>query len=288
MFSGVFTALITPLKDDKSLDIEALEALVEEQIQQGISGLVPMGTTGESPTLSPQEHLKVIEVVVKKAAGRVPVIAGTGSNSTEEAVEMTERAKMLGIDASLQVAPYYNKPSQEGFYQHFKTIADRVNLPLIVYNIPGRSARNIENSVTLRLAEHKNIVGVKEASGDFNQMMEIISKAPADFTVLSGDDGIACALGLMGGKGCISVISNLLPAKMEKMMDAALEGNALEARSLHYQLLPLMKALTVETNPLPIKTVMAKRGYCKEAFRLPLCPLADDIKAGLFSVLEKY
>ncbi|MBN2509936.1 MAG: 4-hydroxy-tetrahydrodipicolinate synthase, partial [Spirochaetales bacterium] len=229
MFRGVFTALVTPFNKNLTIDEKALEALVEFQIEQGINGLVPVGTTGESPTLNHEEHLRVIEIVVKKSAGRVPVIAGTGSNSTDEAIEYTKSALAIGADASLQVAPYYNKPTQEGLYRHFSAIADAVDMPLVVYNIPGRSSVNIEGDTLLRLAEHPNIQAVKEASGSFPQIMDVISRKKDDFAVLSGDDNFAVTMTLMGGSGLVSVASNAIPGKMKTLIDTALDGNAKKA-----------------------------------------------------------
>jgi 4-hydroxy-tetrahydrodipicolinate synthase len=277
-FEGVYTALITPFTKDGAVDEKALRKLIDFQIDEGISGLLPMGTTGESPTLSHEEHIRVIEIVIDQAEGRVPVIAGSGSNCTQEAVEMTMQAMECGADASLQVAPYYNKPTQEGFYLHFTAIADKVDIPIIVYNIPGRSGKNIENDTMLRLAEHPNIAGVKEASGDIAQMMDLILRKQDDFTVLSGDDNLAFALTALGGKGVVSVASNCVPAKMIEMIDATLQGDIERGRSLHYELLPFFKGLFLETNPIPIKYAMHLMGLAEESYRLPLCPLRDGNK----------
>lgn len=284
---GAYTALVTPFKRDGSIDTEALDSLVEMQIKGGISGLVPMGTTGESPTLTHEEHNRVIELVIKRAGGRVPVIAGTGSNSTAEAIRMTKAAKENGADGSLQVAPYYNKPSDEGFYRHFSAIADGVDMPLIVYNIPGRTGKNIENSVMLRLAEHPNIVGVKEASGSLPQVMDLIARKPDDFAVLSGDDNLCLPIVMLGGQGVISVASNIIPEEMERLVAAAVGGNAEEARKLHYRLLPLFQGLFVDTNPIPIKYAMHLKGLMEEAYRLPMCPMDDSKKERIKQVLEK-
>lgn len=284
---GAYTALVTPFKSDGSIDTGALETLVETQIEGGISGLVPMGTTGESPTLTHEEHNHVIELVIKRAAGRVPVIAGTGSNSTAEAIRMTKAAKENGADASLQVAPYYNKPSDEGFYRHFSAIADAVDMPLIVYNIPGRSGKNIENSVMLRLAAHPNIVGVKEASGSMPQVMDLIARKPAEFTVLAGDDNLCLPITMLGGKGVISVASNIIPSEMERLVASAVAGDAEEARRQHYRLLPLFQALFVDTNPIPIKYAMHLKGLMEEAYRLPMCPMDDSKKERMQQVLKK-
>ncbi len=283
---GAYTALVTPLATDGSVDEEALARLVDAQIEGGISGLVPMGTTGESPTLTHPEHNHVIEVVIRKADGRVPVIAGTGSNSTAEAIRMTKAAKENGATASLQVAPYYNKPSNEGFYRHFSEIADAVEMPMIVYNIPGRTGKNIENSVMLRLAEHPNIIGVKEASGSMPQVMDLISKKPADFWVLSGDDNLALPIIMLGGSGVISVASNIIPAEMEELVAAAVAGEIEKARTLHYRLLPLFQALFIDTNPIPIKYGMHLKGMMEEVYRLPMCSMDEDKKKQLEKVLK--
>lgn len=271
MFSGAYTALITPFNEDGSVDFDAFRDLIENQIAQGISGILPVGTTGESPTLTHKENLKVVEEAIKIAAGRVPVIAGTGSNSTSEAIEMTKIAKEMGADASLQVVPYYNKPTQEGIYQHFTAIADECDLPIIVYNIKGRSGVNVETDTLMRLAEHKNIVGVKEASGDLAQMMDVINRKPKDFCVLVGDDNIIFPFVALGGDGVISVISNILPGKVEKLIDLTKKGKIEEARELHYELLPLCKGMFIETSPIPVKCALSMLGKCKEIYRLPLC-----------------
>jgi len=275
---GVYTALVTPFNRDGSLDEKALKELVNFQITGGISGLVPVGTTGESPTLSHKEHHRVVELVIEDAAGRVPVIAGTGSNSTEEAIDLTRNAKAAGADYSLQVTPYYNKPSQEGIYRHFTAIADAVDLPLIIYNIPGRTGKNIENDTMFRLAAHPNIVGVKEASGSITQMMEVIAGTPGDFTVLSGDDGLGLPLLGCGGDGIISVASNILPRQLEDMVRAALEGRMDGAREIHYRLFSLFKNLFIDTNPIPVKYALSRMGMIQEVYRLPLCPLSESHK----------
>lgn len=283
---GVFTALITPFTSDGSIDEQSLRKLVDFQMNEGISGLLPMGTTGESPTLSHEEHIRVIEIVIDQAEGRVPVIAGSGSNSTQEAVDITLQAMESGADASLQVSPYYNKPSQEGFYRHFTTVADKVDIPIIVYNIPGRTGKNIENSTMLRIAEHPNIIGVKEASGNINQMMDLILAKPDDFIVLSGDDNLSLPLTLLGGKGVVSVASNYTPGKMMEMINAALAGEVEKARSIHYELLPFFRGLFFETNPIPIKYAMHLKGMIEESYRLPLCPMSDDNKEKLAEVIK--
>lgn len=287
MFEGVFTALITPFAKDGKLDEQALRKLVDFQIEQGIDGLVPVGTTGESPTLSPEETERVIRIVVEQTGGRVPVIAGTGSNCTDKAIHMTEKAKQIGATASLQVAPYYNKPTGEGFFRHFSAIADEVDLPMVVYNIPGRAGKNIENPVMLKLAQHKNIVAVKEASGNISQMMDLIANKPKDFNVLSGDDNLTYPLMALGGKGVISVASNAVPDRMKDLTHTALKGDWDRARKLHYELLPLFKAIFLETNPIPIKATMALIGYVEEVYRLPMCPMSAENRKALIEVLKQ-
>lgn len=288
MFEGVFTALITPFTKDGSIDESALRRIVNQQIEGGISGLVPVGTTGESPTVSHDENIEVVRIVIDEARGRVPVIAGTGSNNTYEAIDMTRRAKNLGADASLQVAPYYNKPSQEGFYRHFTTIGDEVDLPMVVYNIPGRTGKNIETDTLVRMTEHRNIVAVKEASGSVPQMMDVIAGVPNDFDVLSGDDNLALALTLLGGRGVVSVASNLIPADMTRMIRLALDGKLEEARAEHYRLLPLFKAIFVDTNPIPIKYMMHRAGLCEYSYRLPLVRLSEENEARVDALLGRY
>ncbi len=274
---GVHTALVTPFAEDGSVDTAALGALIDAQIEAGISGLVPCGTTGESPTLSHHEHDGVIAFTVKRAAGRVPVIAGTGSNSTEEAVQLSRHAQMAGADAVLLVNPYYNKPTQKGLYLHFKTVADAVDIPVMLYNIAGRSGVNLETTTLVRLAQEcPNIVAVKEASGSLEQMRQVLQQAPAGFTVLSGDDNLTVDLLEAGGHGVVSVASNLLPAAMGDMVRSALAGDLTAARAAETRLAPFFSACFCETNPIPIKTALAQHGWCRESFRLPLCSLEDE------------
>ncbi|HEQ71628.1 MAG TPA: 4-hydroxy-tetrahydrodipicolinate synthase [Spirochaetia bacterium] len=286
MFQGVYTAIITPFTEEGKIDETSLRKLIDAQIAGGVAGVVPMGTTGESPTLNFQEHCQVITIVVDQVRGRVPVIAGTGSNATSEAIELTACAKEAGVTASLQVAPYYNKPTDDGFYKHFTAIADRVDLPMIVYNIPGRTGRNIDNAVMLELAAHKRIVAVKEASGNLNQMMDLIRAKPADFDVLSGDDNLTLPLIAVGGSGVVSVASNLVPDRMVAMVQLALNGKWDEARTAHYSLLPLFKAIFIETNPVPIKAALAMQGLCREIYRLPMCPMKKENRDALAAVLK--
>ena len=287
MFEGVLTALVTPFTDSGVVDEKALRGLVDFQIANGVQGIVPCGTTGESPTLSPEEHVRVIQIVIDQARKRVPIVAGTGSNSTKEAIHLTGKAKEAGAEASLQVAPYYNKPTQQGFLRHFTTIAEAVDIPLIIYNIPGRTGKNIENSTMLEMAKHRNIVGVKEASGDIAQMMDLIMRKPAPFIVLSGDDNLVFPIMALGGKGVISVASNLVPRRMVNFVSKALEGKWDEARTLHYQLLPFFKALFYETNPVPVKFGLAMKGMIQEVYRLPMCEMMEENKQRFRSVLRE-
>ena len=285
-FKGVYTALITPFFEDGSVDEKSLRKLVDYQIEGGIAGLVPMGTTEESPALSHGEHIRIIEMVIDQAQGRVPIIAGTGSNCTDEAVDLTLQAMECGADASLQVAPYYNKPNQEGFYKHFTKIAEAVEIPIIVYNIPGRTGKNIENATMLEMAKHPNIVGVKEASGSIPQIMDLIHQKPEDFVVLSGDDNLVFPIVTLGGKGVISVASNLIPRRMTEFVEAGVSNNLEEFRKLHYELLPFFKGVFLDTNPIPIKYAMVKKGMIKEGYRLPLCPMNSEKKQCMDSILE--
>ncbi len=287
MFEGVYTALVTPFLDDGSVDEPALRQLVDRQISEGVQGLVPMGTTGESPTLSHDEHVEVVRLVIEQCKGRVPVIAGAGSNSTKEAVGLSRKVRDLGATALLHVAPYYNKPTQEGLYLHYSRIADDVDLPCIVYNIPGRTGRNIENDTMLRLARHPNIVAVKDATGDLDQTMDLIARKPDSFVVLSGDDNKSLPLIALGGKGVISVVSNLIPRRLSEFIKLAVGGRMDAARKEHYALLPLFRALFIETNPIPVKAAMALKGLLKETYRLPMCPMAPGNREVLVRVLKE-
>lgn len=288
MFRGVYTAMVTPFDENGAVDEETLRQLVDFQIENGVSGLVPTGTTGESPTLSHQEHVRVVEIVIDQANGRVPIIAGTGSNSTDEAISMTKLAADAGADATLQVAPYYNKPPQHALIQHFKTVASEGGLPVIVYNIKGRTGVNIETPTLLSMAESDNIVGVKEASGDFSQMTDVVRSTPKSFSVFSGDDGFGVPLTLMGGQGVISVMSNFLPHEMSTMVNAALAGNVAEAQRMHYHYLDLMKAMFLETNPMPVKAAMAMMGLITEKYRLPLTTMSNERRQQLQRIMSAY
>jgi len=286
MFRGVYTALITPFKEDETVDENCLKKLVSFNIKHKVAGIVPCGTTGESPTLDHNEHDRVIELTVKYAESRVPVIAGTGSNSTKEAIRLTQHAEQVGADACLLVNPYYNKPTQEGLYRHFKAVADSVEFPCIIYNIKGRTAVNVETKTLMRLAKDcKNIVGVKEASGDLTQIKEVIAQKPEGFSVLSGDDNITLELIKAGGDGVISVASNLVPDKMVAMVKAALIHDYETAERLNKELTPLFEVEFIETNPIPIKAALALKGMCQEVYRLPMCELRPQNREQLKKVL---
>ena len=283
---GSIPALITPMKDGK-VDEAAFRKLVSWQIAEGSHGLVPCGTTGESPTLSHDEHRRVVELVIETARGRVAVIAGTGSNSTSEAIDLTRHARKAGATAALVVNPYYNKPTQEGLYRHFRAVAEAVDIPILVYNIAGRTAVNVETDTLARLVKDcPNIVGVKEASGSLDQMTQVILACGPDFSVLSGDDNITLPLMSVGGRGVISVIANLVPRETAEMTHAALAGDWKQARELHLKLFPLSRAMFLETNPIPVKEALAMMGKLAEPeFRLPMCRLAEAHRPRLRAVL---
>jgi 4-hydroxy-tetrahydrodipicolinate synthase len=272
MFHGAFSALVTPFRDG-AVDETALRELVEWQIQSGIDGLVPCGSTGESATMTHAEHEQVIRLVVQQARRRVPVIAGTGSNSTAEAIRLTQFAREVGADGALLISPYYNKPTQEGIYRHYKAIGASVDLPLIVYNIPGRTGSNILPETFGRLCEVKQVAGIKEASGSIDQCSDILKLCGERLTMLSGDDSFTLPLMSLGAKGVISVITNVMPREMHDLAAAALAGDFARARELHFKMLPLMRALFVETNPIPIKQACALMGKCANEVRLPLVPM---------------
>ncbi|MBS3135979.1 4-hydroxy-tetrahydrodipicolinate synthase [Candidatus Woesearchaeota archaeon] len=286
MFAGVYTAIVTPFREDGEIDWDCLKDLVEFQIEGNVAGIVPCGTTGESPTLSHEEHRKVIKRVVEWVGGRCKVIAGTGSNSTAEAIELSRHAEKDNADACLIVNPYYNKPTQEGLYRHFRAIAESVDIPIILYNIKGRTAVNVETDTLLRLiCDCQNIAGVKEASGDINQMKDVLNRVPKRFDVLSGDDNMTLELIKLGGKGVISVASNLVPEKIVSLVDAALKKDK-KADAINNELAELFRMLFIETNPIPVKAAMAMKGLCKESYRLPMCELRPENRKNLKSFLE--
>lgn len=273
-FPGALTALITPFRDGV-VDHGALERIVDDQIANGINGLVPCGSTGESATLTHDEHLEVIKLVVERVRGRVPVIAGTGSNSTAEAIRLTRGAKEAGADAALLISPYYNRPTQEGIYRHYRDIAEATRFPLIVYNIPGRTASKIEASTLARLAELPDIAGLKEATGSLDECQEVIRRCGDALPIYAGDDVLTLPMMAVGGIGVISVVSNCAPKAWVEMVDAIRRNDWADARRRTYALLPLLRTLFLETNPIPIKAAMALRGYCADELRMPLLPMSE-------------
>ncbi|MBE0617906.1 MAG: 4-hydroxy-tetrahydrodipicolinate synthase, partial [Proteobacteria bacterium] len=274
MFRGAITALVTPFRDGR-VDEDAYRKLIDWQIRQGVNGIVPCGTTGESATLSHEEHNRVIDIAVDEARGRVPVIAGTGSNSTAEAVRLTQHAKEAGADGALLITPYYNKPTQEGLYQHYKAVAEEAKFPLVLYNVPGRTGCNLLPETVARLAELPEVVGVKEATGDLKQVSDVLEKCGDRLAVLSGDDFTVLPLLVLGGKGVISVLSNVVPADVAAMIAAYDAGDLARARELHFRTMPVARALFLETNPIPVKTALALMGRVGPELRLPLCPLQE-------------
>ncbi len=286
MFTGTGTALVTPFRNDGSLDEAALRSLVKRQIDAGINFLVPCGTTGESPTLTHTEHLRVVEITLEIAKGKVPVLAGAGGYNTAEVIALANELQKLGADGILSVTPYYNKPTQEGLFQHFKAIASAVNLPIILYSVQGRTGVNIEPSTVLRLSQIKNIVGIKEASGSISQMGAILNLVSKDFLVLSGDDSLTLPLIALGGRGLISVASNEIPGEMTRLVQSALSGDFSEARRLHFQYLSLMDINFVESNPIPVKAALAEMGLLQPVWRLPLVSPKPENLARIRAVLE--
>jgi 4-hydroxy-tetrahydrodipicolinate synthase len=285
MFNGALSAIITPFRDG-AVDEAALRDLVEWQIQSGVDGIVPCGSTGESATLSHAEHETVIRLVVDQVRRRVPVIAGTGSNSTAEAIRLTTFAREVRADGALLISPYYNKPTQDGIYRHYKAIANAVDLPLIVYNIPGRTGSNIAPETFARMSEVRNIVGIKEASGSMDQCSDILKFCGDRLTMLSGDDSLTLPLMALGAKGVISVITNVMPREMHEMAAAGLAGDFERARHVHYKMLPLMRALFTETNPIPVKQACAFMGKCTNEMRMPLTPMTPPAAEKLRAVMK--
>ena len=275
MFKGVFVAIITPFKNGK-IDEEALRGLIDFQIAGGVDGIVPCGTTGESATLNHEEHDQVIRIAVDACKGKASVLAGTGSNSTQEAIQLSRNAKNAGADGLLQITPYYNKPNQEGLYHHFSSIADAVDLPIVLYNVPSRTSVNMVPETVVRLAKIKNIVGTKEASGSLQAISKIIDNCGKDFTVLSGDDPLLWPILAIGGKGVISVTANILPAKVAALCKAAAIGDIAEARSLHYELMDINDSLFIDTNPIPVKAALHLMGKIENELRGPLLELSKD------------
>ncbi|MBA3958683.1 MAG: 4-hydroxy-tetrahydrodipicolinate synthase [Parachlamydiaceae bacterium] len=288
---GVFTALITPFNNKGELDQEGFRANIRFQIENGVHGIVPLGTTGEAPTLSHQEQETVLRIAVQEAKGKIPIMAGTGSYSTQQTILNTQQAEKLGADAVLVVSPYYNKPTPEGLYRHFKAICDNTSLPIIVYNVQGRTAQNISTDTLKRLADLPNVIGVKETSGNLTQVSEVIEhigRTHPNFSVMSGDDANLLTFMALGGDGVISVLSNLLPAETVQFYQALVDGNYAEARELHYRLIPLIRTLFIETNPIPIKAAMQYRGMAAGGYRLPLCELMPQNQAALQAAVESY
>jgi len=286
MFTGCGTALVTPFRQDLSLDEETLRKLVRRQMTAGINFLVPCGTTGESPTLSREEHLRVVEITVEEARGKVPVLAGAGGYDTREVIELAREIERIGADGILSVTPYYNKPTQEGLYRHYKTIAEGVKLPIIVYSVQGRTGVNVEPATLARLAKIKTIIGVKEASGNIGQMANVLHEVPADFIVLSGDDAITIPLIALGGRGVVSVVSNEIPAEMTLLAQSCLEGDFVTARRLQAKYLPLMNVNFIESNPIPVKAAMAFMGLLEPVYRLPMCPPGTQNRLVIEGVVE--
>ena len=290
MFTGCGTAMITPFKRDLSLDEATMRRLVARQIHEGINFLVPCGTTGESPTLTRAEHLRVVEITIeeaRKAGRKVPVLAGCGGYNTAEVIELGKELRHMGVDGILSVTPYYNKVTQEGLYLHYKAIADAVPLPIVVYNVPGRTGVNVETATLKRLSGIPNICGVKEASGNISQMAAVCHNLPESFDILSGDDAITLPLCALGGRGVISVVSNQIPGEMTKLTQAAMAGDLVTARALQRQWLPLMEINFVESNPIPVKASMAMMGLCEPVYRLPMCPPQPQNQAKIEAVMKQ-
>ncbi|WP_306476672.1 4-hydroxy-tetrahydrodipicolinate synthase [Methyloversatilis sp.] len=287
MITGSLVAIVTPMHEDGSLDYPRLRGLVDFHIAEGTDGIVIVGTSGESPTVDVDEHCELIRVTVEQAAGRIPVIAGTGANSTAEAIELAQRAKAVGVDACLTVVPYYNKPTQEGLYRHFRAQAEAVDVPFILYNVPGRTVADLANDTTLRLAEIPNIVGIKDATGNLDRGVELINRAPKDFALYSGDDASTCAFILMGGHGCISVTANVAPRLMHEMNAAALAADAVKARALNAKLTGLHRQLFCEANPIPVKWAVHQLGLIGPSLRLPLTELAPQFHPQVRAAMQQ-
>ncbi|MGB7540478.1 MAG: 4-hydroxy-tetrahydrodipicolinate synthase [Burkholderiales bacterium] len=287
MLTGSIVAIVTPMQDDGRIDTPRFKALIDFHIAEGTDGIVVVGTTGESPTVDFDEHKELIRVAVEHAAGRIPIIAGTGGNSTAEAIELTESAKKAGANACLSVVPYYNKPTQEGLYRHFRAIAEAVEIPQIVYNVPGRTVADLANDTTLRLAQIANIVGIKDATADIERGSDLLRRAPKAFAVYSGDDATGVALMLLGGKGIVSVTANVAPRLMHEMCAAALADNLRKAREIHFKLLGLHTRLFVEANPIPVKWAVAQMGLIGMGIRLPLTPLSQQFHEGVREAMRQ-
>ena len=285
MYSGSFVAMITPFKDGK-VDEQGVADLVEFQLRNGTNGLVPCGTTGEAVTLSDEEHLRVVEITIETAGGRVPIVAGTGTNSTEKTIKTTKAVAKIGADAALVVTPYYNKPTPEGLFQHYKAINDAVDLPIVAYNVPTRTSVNMSAETTLRISGLPNVIAVKEASGSMDQVSEILQDAAPDFAVMSGDDSVTLPLLALGGTGVVSVVANIAPAAMSDLVAAFHAGDVARARELHHQIFGLCRAMFIETNPIPVKTAAGMLGLCSDELRLPLVALSDGNRVKLKAALD--
>ncbi len=286
MIQGSLVAIVTPMHDDGSLDYDSYRTLIDWHIAEGTDAIVAVGTTGESPTVTPAEHVELIRVAVEQCAGRVPVVAGTGGNATAEAIELTREAKRVGADATLQVVPYYNKPSQDGLYRHFRAVAEAVDLPVILYNVPGRTVADLANDTTLRLAEIPNVVGLKDATGDMSRAADLLSRLPADFAVYSGNDDSALALMALGGHGVISVTANVVPGAMSRLCKAALSGDLVTARRINNEILPLHLNLFVEANPIPVKWALHRAGRIPAGIRLPMTALAKQHHEAVLAAMK--
>ena len=286
MITGSIVAIVTPMHEDGSLDLPRLRSLIDFHVAEGTDGIVIVGTSGESPTVNYEEHCELIQVAVTHAAGRIPIIAGTGANSTAEAIELTEYARKVGASASLSVVPYYNKPTQEGLYRHFRAIAEAVDIPIVLYNVPGRTVADMGNDTALRLAEVPGIVGIKDATGNLERASDLIQRAPKGFALYSGDDASTVAFILLGGHGCISVTANVAPRLMHEMCAAALAGDLAKAREIHFRLLGLHRNLFLEANPIPVKWAVARMGLIESGIRLPLTPFAESCHERLSAAMR--
>jgi 4-hydroxy-tetrahydrodipicolinate synthase len=288
MFSGTIVALVTPFKKNGNINFGKIKELVEFHLKKGTDGIVPCGTTGESPTISNEEKLKIFDTIVKTNNGKIPIIAGTGNYDTHETIELTKRAKSMGANAALVITPYYNKPTQEGLYRHFMTVADKTDFPIVVYNVPGRTSVNILPETVERFANHEMIVAIKEASGNLGQISDLYNRVGDKLDILSGDDGLTLPMLSIGAKGIISVTANIVPAKVKEMIQAFNENNRQRAMELHHKLEDLNRVLFLETNPIPIKTAMNLMGFDVGGFRLPLCDMSQANLDRLKTVLESY
>ena len=287
MITGSLVAIVTPMKDDGAIDLVRFRGLIDWHVAEGTDGIVVVGTTGESPTVNFDEHKELIRVAVEHSKGRIPIIAGTGGNSTAEAIELTESAKKAGATACLSVVPYYNKPTQEGLYRHFRTVAETVDLPMIVYNVPGRTVADLQNDTLLRLAELPGIIGIKDATANIERGSDLVRRAPRNFAIYSGEDSTALALILMGGHGVISVTANVAPKLMHQMCAAALVGDVKKAREINLQLLPLHQRLFLEANPIPVKWALAQMGQIDDGIRLPMVPLSEKFHEAVREALHE-